>query len=828
MAVSESTGTLIDEQSLVHPVEIVISPWVKLLRADGRTVVTLYGEVFMSWEEGDEDTMRLCVAVLASRGLAKRQKLGEVFGMDRTTVYRLLKGWNEKGVRGIERGKRGPKGPSKAKGRMRARIIALGRAGLSMRAAAKRLGLNVDPVRRVYKEKRLGIYAPAAELFPSDGKRESEGEMPAAEEAGQGPTAECEPEAQGAMETPSAGAESATAVEANDIEQSETASVEARLGAATQEEIGGEESGSAESERAAASQSAREAAPVASEAVSAEERPAPVVGPGEGAPLRLEERALAALGALEEAEVQFVSGPGVPCAGVLVAMVLFAESEVFETATRVYGRLRPAFYGLQHLLRVLCMMAMLRLKRVENLTSVWPPALGRVLGLDRAPEVKTVRRKLREIAARGRTTQWAGLMADAWAQETQDALGFLLMDGHVRAYSGKRNTPKAYNSRRRLVTPGVTDYWVNDNDGLPLFVVTSPINASLRAMLPELLAEAARHKGDKDFTVKFDRGGSDAKLFRRLRNDHFHFMTYRVKKYPDFPQSHFQKVQGTFRGRQVEYELYDTHIELKGYGPIRCIAVLRADGRQTHILTTREDLPALEIAYEMFGRWRQENFFKYMSEQFALDALVSYQTLPDDPDRLILNPERRRLEKQRQAVCQEVRKLEAHLGRLQSGGNLRGNPYPGKTPQELLELVDRKRTDTARLHAQARELPKHIPLKDAPEKYRTVLLETEQKRFTDQIKMAAYRVETQLFRMLGPSYPRAEEEGRALIRSILQTPGDLGATDRRLTVHLWPLSAPRQTRAMAELCEKLNQETRYFPGTKIQLKFMVKAPECCT
>ncbi len=45
--------------------------------------------------------------------------------------------------------------------------------------------------------------------------------------------------------------------------------------------------------------------------------------------------------------------------------------------------------------------------RAEGATRVPPAALGRVLGLDRAPEVKTIRRKLGELAAAGKA---AGLI----------------------------------------------------------------------------------------------------------------------------------------------------------------------------------------------------------------------------------------------------------------------------------------------------------------------------------------------------------------------------------------------------------------------------------
>ena len=49
----------------------------------------------------------------------------------------------------------------------------------------------------------------------------------------------------------------------------------------------------------------------------------------------------------------------------------------------------------------LLMMALLRIKRPEGLKEHAPEDLGRLLGLDRAPEVKTLRRKLDAEAAQG-------------------------------------------------------------------------------------------------------------------------------------------------------------------------------------------------------------------------------------------------------------------------------------------------------------------------------------------------------------------------------------------------------------------------------------------
>src|SRR2546428_12378340 len=64
----------------------------------------------------------------------------------------------------------------------------------------------------------------------------------------------------------------------------------------------------------------------------------------------------------------------------------------------------------------------------------------------------------------------------------------------------------------------------------------------------------------------------------------------------------------------------------------------------------------------MFERWRQENFFKYMREEFLLDALIDYQIEPEDPTRTIPNPERRALDKEIRAARPDLARLEREYG----------------------------------------------------------------------------------------------------------------------------------------------------------------------
>ena len=228
------------------------------------------------------------------------------------------------------------------------------------------------------------------------------------------------------------------------------------------------------------------------------------------------DRLLARLGLLEDAAPLFGSAIAVPRAGVLLAVPVLVVSGVFECAQKIYGSLGPAFYGLRTSLLTLLLMALWRIKRPEGLKEHSPQDLGRVLGLDRAPEVKTLRRKLAQLAAAGRAAQFGQALAQQRVALRGEALGFLYTDGHVRVYHGQHTLPKAHVARMRISLPATSDYWVNDSRGDPLFVVTAEANAGLVKMLPGILAQVRALVGKRRLTVVFDRGGFSPKLFLQI------------------------------------------------------------------------------------------------------------------------------------------------------------------------------------------------------------------------------------------------------------------------------------------------------------------------
>jgi DNA-binding CsgD family transcriptional regulator len=543
---------------------------------------------------------------------------------------------------------------------------------------------------------------------------------------------------------------------------------------------------------------------------------------------RIWDRLLAAFGFLDDAAPLFADAKGVSGAGVLFAVPALVASGLFAISDKLYGHIGPAFYGLRTTMLTLVLMALWRIKRPEGLKEHDPATLGRVLGLDRAPEVKTLRRKLTRLAAYHRAEELGRALAHRRVDQRGALMGFLYVDGHVRAYHGKRKLPKTHVARIRLAMPATTDYWVNDRSGEPLLVLTAPANAGLVKMLSPILDEVRRLVGERRVTIVFDRGGWSPKLFRKiLSTDKFDILTYRKGKSRRINQKRFQRRRAKLDGRWVHYHLHDQAVRfLQGKLRLRQVTRLSDDGHQTQVLTSRWDLRDIEVAYRMFERWRQENFFKYMREEFLLDALVDYHIDSDDPTRTVPNPERRGLDKEVRAARAAVAKIEKDYGVAALDNpetrrpTMRGFKIANAELGNQLRLA-RNRLDE--LLQRRRALPTRVEVRDLSDGA-VIKLATERKHLTNLIKMIAYQAESDLLALLGAHYARAEHEGRTLLHELFRAPADLEVGTDELRLTLRPLSSPHRTKAVEALCQPLNDANICFPGTRLPLRFAVHPP----
>jgi len=542
---------------------------------------------------------------------------------------------------------------------------------------------------------------------------------------------------------------------------------------------------------------------------------------------RIWDRLLACFGLLDDAAPIFGNAKAVPAAGVLCALPALVASGIFRSAHKIYGEIGPSFYGLRTTLLTLLLMALWRIQRPEALKEHDPQGLGRLLGLDRAPEVKTMRRKLSRLASYRRAEQLGRELARLRVAERGHLMGFLYVDGHVRVYHGKRNIPKTHVARIRLAMPATTDYWINDQCGDPLFVITALANAGMVKMLPEVLAEVRQLVGDRRPTIVFDRGGWSPKLFQQLLDANFDVLTYRKGKSRRTGVHRFIAKSAKIDGRSVEYRLHDQAVRfLKGKLRLRQVTRLTDDGHQTQVITSRWDLADIEVAYRMFERWRQENFFKYLRDEFLLDALTDYQVEPDDPTRTLPNPQRRALDK-------EIRKARLEVGRLeQAYGSAAVDNPEGRRPTmrgfktaygKLGKQLRAARDHLNGLLSRRRKLPARVEVRDLSDSA-FVKLATERKHLTNLVKMVAFQAESDLLASLKPHYARSDDEGRTLLHELFRAAADIEVTEAELRITLQPLSSPHRTLAAQHLCNALTQTATTFPGSRLTLRFAVCPP----
>ncbi len=545
---------------------------------------------------------------------------------------------------------------------------------------------------------------------------------------------------------------------------------------------------------------------------------------------RTVERALARAGELVEAPVVLTEGAHLPMAGLLLILPALSATGLIEAFEATYGRLRNGFYGLRATLLMVLFLALLRDPRAEGATRIRPADLGRLLGLDRAPEVKTLRRKLTELAGHQRGAALQGRLATAHARARPEALGFLHVDGHTRVYSGGRDLPKTHIARMHLAGHASAETWIADADADPVLVVTALPGASLAGELVRLLPDLRAVLGpDRRATVIFDRGGWSAQTFAALLAAGFDILTYRKGPFDPLPADAFSAhAYLDPDGEARDYTLAETTVALPlpdgASLSLRQIHRLAAGGVQIPVLTSRTDLAATQLCWRLSARWRQENYFKYAREHFALDALDSYAVLADDPTRLVPNPAKKHakatIEAARATRDGAENGLSTAIDDAAARAHQPGSGASADVDPAATHALTQARNQLQLAVTESRATPSHLPLGQVrPD---AQLLDEERKLLTHAIRMAAYNAESTLARMIRPHYARAEHEARALLREAMTLSGDLQIIGDTLHLRLDPASAPRRSRALAALCTHLTATETIYPDTDLKITYSVK------
>ena len=501
-------------------------------------------------------------------------------------------------------------------------------------------------------------------------------------------------------------------------------------------------------------------------------------------------RVAASLGLLAERLPSFEATATVANGGVLTAVPALLQAGLLRHASLLH--IPPGFYGLRSVLLLLAFMLLARVRNAERLRYEQPGEWGALLGLDRCPEARTLRRKLDQLAADPEALHaWRAALAGQWAADDPATAATLFVDGHVKLYSGKANLPKHFVARQKLQLPAAAGYWLNALGGAPLLCIHKQVDPQMVAeirhgIVPQLealglLAPAAGAAAEPHLTLVFDREGWSPQLFRWLAAKGIACITWRKGAQTErWPDSEFRPERVTVRS------------------PLGA-ATLEA-----------------QVAGLMRSRWAQENVFKYLKEEFGLDALPQRGLLPVEPHTRVVNPAwrliRKALDKLRNKVGNLRRKLAREKARPSAG-------HADKVRALHSEIDATDRWIEGLEHA-ARHADEHVPAGELSPEERLMALPEPLRNLLDSLRMIAYRAETAMAVAVAPELGKPEN-ARALLQALFRSDANLVPDIRAgtLTVQLLHLASRSQDAALGPLLQELNQTRTAFPGTSLRLVY---------
>ena len=540
------------------------------------------------------------------------------------------------------------------------------------------------------------------------------------------------------------------------------------------------------------------------------------------------------VGALAAVAPCFVPALDVPHGGVLCALPALLAVGLLAGVERHLQRPK-GYYGLDSLLMLLVFMTLARLGSIEALRYEAPGEWGKLLGLDRVPEVRTRRAKIQRLAQENQPAAWSAALCERWMAAAPEQAGVRYVDGHVRVYNGSQTPlPRHDVARQRLCLRATTDDWVNAMDGQPFFVVNQVVDPGLIAVIEQQIVpliaprrQALPHAEPlpddplrHHFTRVFDREGYSPDLFARLKAQQMACLT--DHKFPGEPWADAEFAAQAVRlanGETVCMDLAERGTCLSNGLWVRERRKRSERGHQTAILSTDDRTAAAPLAAAMFARWSQENFFKYARQHFQLDRLVDDRTEAISEPLRVVNPDDRRLDGQ-------VRSTNGKLSRRLANFAAMTLEEPIE-PQQVEPFLQRKaarheeietrQQQLATLKAERKETTQHIAIDDLPEAAHFRQLATQSKHLVDTLKMIAYRAETAMANSLR-EHLRRPDETRRLLCALYTTEADLlpDPDAGTLTVRLHPSANAANDQAIAKRCEELNATETLFPRTNLR------------
>jgi len=520
-------------------------------------------------------------------------------------------------------------------------------------------------------------------------------------------------------------------------------------------------------------------------------------------------------------------------AGAMLLYVALGQLGLWSVFQSLGARLDRSRMAAAQLIGIIALGFALRFKSIERFKTAVRRDFGMLLGLSGAPSVQTLRTHVGDLVECVDPDAVMRNLLAAFVELEPVWEGAYYIHGHFCPYSGMDPLPKGWNARRRLAEPGKTDIYVHDATGRALFFINRPLNDHLSKVLLQVVKEIRAVAKDQKILLIFDRGGYSGPLFQALTDEGVEFITYLKgrKAKRRFPADRFERrwwevvdPAGINKTKRYVYSIYEKGTRVRRAGLLRTLVVKDEDG-QIPVLTNCPEMPSAKVVHLLKMRWRQENSFKYLSENYGVEQLIQYGADYHEDERMVDNPRRTILKRKLAEVQDDIVFKEAELGQA-----LEFNDEKVRRTVRGLKLAHsrlRREIDTlygrlSRLENRMAQTPAKIRLRDIKEKPHQAIQRTDRRNMVNAIKLATYNAERLLARKFFLHY-RDPRDWLTIFRSLFHQSGSITYEEDTVLVELEAPDRANVRQALEATIQELNpMESRLF-GTGPRLVFSVKS-----
>lgn len=430
---------------------------------------------------------------------------------------------------------------------------------------------------------------------------------------------------------------------------------------------------------------------------------------------------------------------------------------------------------------------------------------GWVIGAPHYPHPDTLRAITHEWTDAGLGPDLAAHCGPRYLTLFPDSPALVYLDGHFIPYAGHAAyAGRGYSTLRHLVLSGHEQFWAHDGQGHPLWVDEAAGNASFYEAIARISERVHQWRTGR-LLVVYDRGGVSEDTATALVGQDIDFLCYgKTRAVPATVE--WTPLTLERAGQRRTYDIWE-HTRRWGSLPAVREIWVREGTHTFPVLTSHATATVPELLTALWGRWKQENSFKRLVQNYGLNHFGDRDVMPLE-NRPVANPQRTRLARALAKIDQGMGALRRRYPPTEADGDQDLATTAPKTAQTRWAQLQHR---LAMISADYEAAPETVGLWDLVPAEQRQAFTFQNKAFQDACRIIAINGEHWLRQRLALVYPDPRHE-RTLIRWLLGAGGTVQRDGTTLTIVLDRPVRPRWAQAVQDLLTDLNAQSPRYPA----------------